>query len=130
MLGLVVLAAFLLLAVKRLNEVLGQYRAIVFSIRADGLGRRSPQASRDMEPAWADLPGPSKSYMRSTSGAAELVLYAALAFFEGALIAGAVRAAQVVGSTTAWACMVAAALGSTACVVCLSLAGRPGAGPS
>lgn len=115
MLGLEVLSAFMLLAIKRIGDVLGDYRKVVFEIR---------DASPDCAASWAQLPGRSKKYAVSTQGAAESVLYASLAVFLVALLCGAIRSLEVGGLTSAM-CWVAFALGAIAAVACLGLVGRP-----
>jgi hypothetical protein len=116
MLGLEVLAAFLLLAVKRIGRVLGDYRQSVFAIR---------DASRDRTAAWARLPGSADSYLGSTQGAAESVLYASLVVFLAALVGGAVRS-HVIGGLTSGVCWAAFGLGLVAGVACIAKAGFPG----
>jgi hypothetical protein len=115
MLGLEVLTAFMLLAIRRIGHVLGEYRKAVFQIRD-----AAPQST---EP-WAQLPGPSERYAVSTQGAAELVLYAALGAFLIALLSGAVRS-HVVGDLTSAVCWAVFAMGLIAAAVCLRHVGLP-----
>lgn len=115
MLGLEVLTAFLLLAVKRIGDVLSQYRNSEQLIRGDSSEK------------WAQLPGPSEDPALSTQGAAEGVLYAALGLFLAALVAGAIRSAEVGGGTAA-VCWVAFGLGLVAAVACLGRVGLGGRG--
>ena len=115
MLGLEVLAAFMLLAIKRIGHVLGEYRKSVLAIR---------DTSADGTASWAQLPGESEKYAVSTQGAAELVLYASLAVFLVALLGGAIRS-DVVEGLTSGVCWVAFALGAIAAVVCFRQVGLP-----
>jgi hypothetical protein len=113
-LGLVVLSGFLLLAVRRIGDVLHAYRVSVFELR-DAYLRGAPGA---------ELPGPSGSYWASTQGAAEAVLYSSLIFFWLALLAGAFRSSVVHGVTEV-ACWGAVGLGVVAVLACLYEAGLP-----
>jgi hypothetical protein len=115
MLGLEVLTAFMLFAIKRIGHVLGGYRRSVFAIRDS-----APEAQ---EP-WAQLPGESDRYAVSTQGAAELVLYGSLLAFLAALLAGGIHS-SVVGGETRIACWVAFGLGALAAGWCLRQVGPP-----
>lgn len=108
-LGLEALAAFLLMAIKRIGFVLGSYRKSVLAIKNSLPGG---------DESWADLPGPATNRLVSTQGAAEAVLYASLVVFCGALVAGAVRSGTV-GGTTQIVCWLAAALALTVTASCL-----------
>jgi hypothetical protein len=115
MLGLEVLAAFLLLALKRLGQVLNSYRTSVLS-----LIERSP----DRDEPWARLPGPSSSYLASTQGAAEAVLYASLFVFLAALLGGGIRS-HVASDLTSVVCWIGFGLGLVVAGACLRKAGLP-----
>ena len=114
MLGLEAVASFLLLAVKRIGDVLDGYRTSILTIR---------DQSRESTAAWAQLPGASESRLGSTQGAAEAVLYAALVVFLFALLGGAIRS-HVVGGWTSGLCWVAFSLGLIMCGASISRA-RP-----
>jgi len=116
MLGVEVLTAFMLLAVKRIGHVLGEYRKSVLAIR---------DSSPDHAQSWAALPGESERYAVSTQGAAELVLYGSLLVFLAALLGGGIRSTDVVGGQTSVVCWVAFALGAIAAGMCLRQVGLP-----
>jgi hypothetical protein len=126
-LGVELLAAALLISVRRIGEVLAYYARVIVLIRDD----RLVNLDRD-RPSWAE-PWPLSNTigprwrLRSTQGATQLVLEASIVAVTVALLALAIRVATLKSASSVLVSfgIVAAVMGVAIAALTLPSSGRP-----